>query len=267
MKNLDSKIYSIGGVVIVILLAVLGFLYFQSTRRAPAPGEGNTILPGVVTTASSSGYTIEQVPVSDSPAAPSLDHKIVFGANVPADIRVTITSGAATVASRIKKDPTNANDWFSLGIWYHTAEDFSAAKDVWLFLAKAVTPPGNAVALDNLGKLYHYDLKDYPKAESYFKQAIAADPAMMNSYDDLYQLYLYSYKQDTSAAVDILNKEAAQFPKSYAPYLALGTYYAGKKDTAGARTALNKAMDRARAAEDVAAMKVIGDELAKLPPL
>ena len=265
MKNLDSKIYLIGGAVILILLAALGFLYFQSTRKAPVVVKGDTVSPSITTTASSSGYTIEQVPVSESPAAPSLDHKITFGANVPTDVRVTITSGAATVALRLKKDPTNGADWFSLAIWYHTAEDFAAARDVWLFLAKAVTPPGNAVALDNLGKLFHYDLKDYPKAESYFKQAIAADPESMNAYDDLYQLYFYSYKQGTSAAADILNKEAAQFPKSYAPYLALGTYYAGKGQTADARTVLNKAMDRARAAEDVAGMKAIGDELAKLP--
>ena len=261
--NFNSKVYAFSGLIIAALLIILGIGYFAA-KHAEIPAVTPASSEATTTSIQGGGYTIEQIPLSQS-TMPDLDHQITFDASVPSDVRTILQNDVTETAARLKKDPTNAADWFNLGIYYHEADDFNAAAQVWVFLTKVVAPPGNAVALENLGKLYALDLKDFPKAESYFNQAIAADSSTIDPYMELYQLYLYSYKQNTSAAVDTLNRAAAAFPSDYSAYLVLGGYYSDKGDTADARIALNKAMDRARAAGDVNAMASIGAQLAKLP--
>jgi len=49
-------------------------------------------------------------------------------------------------------------------------------------------------------------LKDYPKAEQYYEQAVSIYPQDPNNYRALFELYVYHYKQNTTAATDILKK-------------------------------------------------------------
>ena len=256
-------LYTIGGVVVV--LGILGgILYYTKTHTAPLAATVATTTdatPGVV---HGNGYTIEEVPVGTLESiAPDLDRKIVFGATVPQEIRKVLQAKVDATTARLKKDLTLSEDWYNLAIYYHEANDYDGARIVWEFLIKAV--PENPVAYENLGKLYHYDLKLYVKAESYLKLGITKDPKNYDAYNELYLLYLYSYKQNTTAAVDILNTAAKALPTDYTPYYVLGTYYRDKGDTANAKSAFTKAMDRARAAANVNGIKIIGDELAKLP--
>jgi tetratricopeptide (TPR) repeat protein len=248
------------GTLAVALVAALGiFFVMRQGATMPASSTGTTTPPASSTTP---GYTIEPVPVDTKIPLPNLDRKIQFGASVPADFRAELQAQVNTAVAHLKADPTDAPDWYNLAIFYHEAEDYQGAAEIWQFLTEAA--PKDTTAYENLGKLYHLDLKDFPKAEMYFKEAIAVDPGDLSAYVELYQLYLYSYKQNTSAAVDTLTSAGQHFSTSTTPYDLLGQYYRDKGDSVNARAAFQKAIDIARANGDITAMDRIGDELSKV---
>jgi len=267
-----NRTYIFGGAVLIVLALLLGIAYFatrgnpkggslsQSTTT-PQTSSSTTATQGNATT---SGYTISQVPISTlASIEPDLDRKPVFAASVPADARVVLAKDIADTSARLKKNPNVSADWYNLAIYFHEADDFTGARLIWQFLTKAT--PRNPLAYMNLGKLYQFDLHQYGTAESYFKQAIQVDPKSLEAYMNLYQLYQYSYKQNTTLAVDTLNTAGAKFATSSVPYETLGLYYRDKADYADAEAAFNKALSRARTNNDAAAVAEINQEISSLP--
>jgi tetratricopeptide (TPR) repeat protein len=192
-----------------------------------------------------------------------LDHVVQFSDSVPASARAYYQSKIDEIVPRLKKDPTRGEDWYDLAIWYHSANDYKAAGEVWEFLVKV--NPKDAVAYDNLGKLYHYSLKDYPKSESYFKKSIAINADSLVPYLELFQLYADTYKTETTLAVDTLEETAKKFPQETDPLTMLGQYYRDKKEYVKARDAYTRAMEVAQTYNNIPLINSIGEELARLP--
>ncbi len=263
LHNRMKKEYLIA-LLVLALLAVLG-AYFTLKGQSPETPSDSTASTTPTTTITGGGYTIEQFPVDDiRDSMPSLAHTIAFSDGVPAEVRALIEKNAAAIVNKLEQDPTQVSDWLQLALLYHTANDSKGAKEVWEFLVKVI--PEDTTSYDNLGKLYHFNLKDYPKAESYFKQSIAIAPTSATSYFELFTLYRYSYKKETTAAVDILAVWAKAVPQSPDPYFTLGLYYRDLGKIANAKVALTTAMDKARAAGNLDLMSQIGVELQKLSP-
>lgn len=260
---MKSKTLLFVGGVLVVIVVLGGIAYFASKQKNPETN-GNTInFDGATTTPN---YTIELEPeVQIKDLAPSLERGIHFGASVPAVARTAIQKNADVVLARLKKDLNRADDWFTLGVLYHSANDYEGAIGVWEFLLKVVPAPGVSTAYDNLGKLYKFDLKDFPKSESYFKQSIQANPNSITPYFELHELYRYLYKQNTTSAVDILVSASKKFPANPDPLVMLGGYYRDTGDTVKARDAFTKALTIAREQNDVAHVESIGVEIARLP--
>ncbi len=255
----------LGGVIAVVLL--LGSVAFFSTKSEPASLAPKTTETTDIASTSPKEqeprYTIEAVPYTLKDVMPSLDRAVVFSASVPESARTAISLKITALKKSLTEDPTRADDWYDLALWYHSANDFKGAEEVWKFLTQVVE--NNPTAYDNLGKLYHFDLKDFPKAEEYFKRSMVADPNSTVPYMELHALYRYSYKKDTTLAVDILEQAAAKFGTDIDSLSLLGAYWRDKGDTAKARAAYVRALDRARAVGDVILIQSIGEELVKLP--
>lgn len=256
----------LGGVVAIVLL-VSSIAFFSATKtEEPAPLAPETTAStseASSTTSKKPTYTIEAVPYTLEDVMPSLDYKVVFSASVPASVRPALSAKIEGFQKSLKEDPMRADDWYDLALWYHSANDFQAAKEVWEFLTRVV--PNDTTAYDNLGKLHHFDLKDFPKAEEYFTRSITLNPDSPVPYLELHTLYRYSYKQNTTLAVDILETAAKHFPSEVDPLTLLGVYWKEKGDTAKAREAYLRAMERARAAGGGTLIQSIGEELAQLP--
>ena len=256
------------GAAALIVLAIAGTAYVAVSRGGSM---ATTTSPVIANTTSSSAtqsgtphYTMQQLPATSiRDIMPDLKHEVIFSASVPEAARKVILDKVLPAQKRLDADPTRADDWYDLASWYHSANDFAAAADVWVFLTKVI--PTDTTAYDNLGKLYYLSLKDFPKSESYFKQSIKINPDSFVPYYELSQLYTYLYKTDTTAVVDILETAAAHFPENPDPYTLIGIYWRDHANPTKARDAFLKAMDRARAAGDVNQINAIGDELAKLP--
>lgn len=238
--------------------AVAGGVFYWNSAKQSA---GDT-LP--ITATTTPNYTIELVDdVGIRDIMPNLDRGIIFSASVPEAARVSMQKNYDAAVARLKEDPMRADDWFNLGIYYHAANDFKGAEEVWLFLVKVV--PNSAVPLDNLGKMYKFELKDFPKAESYFKQSIALNPDSTTPYFELFELYRYLYKTNTTAAVDIITEAGKKFTDNPDPHMILGSYYRDIQNYSGARAEFTKALDIARNLKNVQLIDAIGQEIANLP--
>ncbi len=246
----------VGGLILAVA-GILAIAYFALPHSGEA--EENT-LEGFDDTP---GYTIEAVGEDITKIMPNVDRGVTFSASVPSEVRTLINSKVAEIVARLKADPLRSADWFNLGILYHSANDFQGEKEVWEFLIKVA--PTDSTSYENLGKLHHFSIPDFPKAELNFKKAITLNPESINSYLELFQLYKYSYKVETSASIDILKEAATKFPKNPDPYHLIGLEYRDRNDTANARVYLTKAIDIARAIGNLDLVQAIGDELAKLP--
>ena len=257
--------------IIILTLIIIGggaFFFFPHAATAPVAVSTNTATTSDISTSDTSGvvhkngYTIEQVPINILDEMPNPSRTIQFGASVPTEIRAVLSAHVTEIAAAIKKDPTNAGNWFDLAIQYHTADDFDGARAVWEGLVKLL--PKDTVSLGNLGRLYEFDLHDFAKAESYFKQALAVAPKETTFYIELHELYAHSYKVGTGANIAIAKQGVAMFPNSTDFYVYAGDDYLAQGDTKNARSYYEQAMSIARTEGNTNLMTAIGQKLQSL---
>jgi tetratricopeptide (TPR) repeat protein len=154
------------------------------------------------------------------------------------------------------------NGWLDLALQYKAAGDIKAAERVWLFLTDAATT--QSISAHNLGTLYHLELKEYEKAEKFFYEALRREPNQVVNYLSFHELYRYSYKQDTSRAVDVL-LEGIKATGNPDLYLALGTYYRDtRRDTKKAIEYYLEARDALAKIGNTEAVKGIEEEIRRL---
>lgn len=195
---------------------------------------------------------------------PSLDRALVYPGTFPEEARQIVARNVETLKGVIKENPAATSAWLDLAIQYKTIGDYDGAIEVWKYLAAKY--PTDATTLYNLGNTYHFFLKDYRNSERYYKKAIARDPTVAMNYLGLHELYRYSYKQDTTAAADILLQalEVIKGDERIDIYLQLGGYYKGKADTANAITYYTQARDAAVKLGNMTLIKQIDTELSTL---
>ena len=196
--------------------------------------------------------------------APSLIASVKYSAELTPEARKILEDTIAEFRTELGKNENNYDMWLSLAIRYKQAGDFNKAREVWEYLASI--HPDDSVSRHNLGDLYHHFLNDYRKAEAYYKAALDLDPTNELDYLALYELYRYNYKQDTTAAVDILKKGIENVTENQPVdlYVALANYYADKGQKADARDNYTKARDIARTVGNTQLVAQLNEAIAAL---
>lgn len=145
-----------------------------------------------------------------SPNAPSLNRPIVIPVSFsPADASLA-TASINKLIGAIKKSPANGALWADLGMERKGIEDYIGAKEAYAYALKLM--PDNAVVAENLGVIYGDYLKDYSKAEQYFRLSITLEPLVGYRYLRLFELYRYGLK-DTGKAKAILEEGLRKIPR------------------------------------------------------
>ncbi len=257
MRIKHPELWVLGG-ILVVAVGVGVYLHFGNTQNAQKASQGDVT--------GSDNYSLNSDKLKALGAGiPDLKREVQFGQNVSASSRTDLQNKIDVVRSNLSKDANRADDWLTLAILYHGANDFDGARDVWEFLLKVLDAPKSAVVYDNLGKLYKYDLKDFPKSEMYFKASIEANPNSLTPYTELAELYRYLYKTDTTLTVDILNQAALKFPNETDPYVILAEYYRDKGQNDAARAAYAKAIARAHALGKIDLENAIRHDMDSVP--
>jgi tetratricopeptide (TPR) repeat protein len=161
---------------------------------------------GVATFQSGTGGFLSNIKrlVMGGPRMPSLERSVTFPVNFPEEAKEAYDTSLAGLKKKISANPSDTSLWYDLAIKYRMVQDYEGAVEVWEYITSVA--PQDSVALHNLGEHYFHYGKDYPKAEEYYRRAIVLAPQFSINYTDLFEMYRDVYKQDTSAAEDILKE-------------------------------------------------------------
>jgi len=192
-----------------------------------------------------------------------LERNIEFPDDFSEEARTFAAQNIKNAKEMIAANPKNAEPWLDLAISYKTIGDLDGAILIWQYLEKEAQNP---VAIQNLANTYHLDLKKYEESEQYYLKSLALEPKNTSSYVGLHELYRYSYKQDTTNAVDILTKglEYVDDNGKMAIYFAFAGYYKEKLDTENAVASYEEARVIARELGDTRIVRQIDAELVTL---
>lgn len=223
--------------ILVVLILLGGLAYWALERGVIYFGEGEAF-PRFSLAALTNPF-------------PDLDRRITYPEGFPEELKEGYEQKRAELVAKIEEDPSDIASWFNLALNFRMVNDHEGAVRIWEYLVSQ--NPKEAVSLHNLGEYYFHTAKDYEKAEEYYERSIAANSGLTVNYTDLHEMYRYVYKQDTTAAADILVRGIANLKASEAIVLqiTLGRYYRDvQNDAENARTYLSAARDAAQARGD-----------------
>jgi len=252
MQTQSNKTYFIATSVVVVLIVIAGWQYLRGAiGPSGVPTNATSTVTGSVGVTGAGGqYTVNETPVANAGSikAPDFHAPLVIGASVglSQDVETRLQKQYAEIEAALEKEPASFNAWISLGQLRAIAGDYAGAEADWQYMSALY--PKNSISFGNLGSLYMDDIKNYPLSEREYTQAIANNPQDTNSYRALFSLYTdYGYRKESSAAPDILLQGTKNNPKAIDFYVLLARYYAGKGDTADARTQYDAAVSQAKA--------------------
>ncbi len=192
---------------------------------------------------------------------PSLERAIVFPTDLPEEVRAMAAKNIEDVRAKLLKNQTDITAWFDLAISYRVVGDHAGAVEIWEYIS--ATNPTDGTSLHNLGEYYFHNMKEYPKAEGYYRRAIEVAPYLSADYMDLFDMYRYVYKQDTTAAADILKEGITKLPAREAidVQLALARYYRDAGDKKNAQIYYLRAREEASLAGNMTLVRIIDSEV------
>lgn len=196
-------------------------------------------------------------------ATPDLDKDLVFAANFPEESREPYSQKIETARASLKANPDQGFAWLDLALLYRAIGDFESAADIWEYMT--VKYPGDFTAQRNLGEYYFHTVKDYDRAEEYYRSAIESDAEQIISYMDLFEMYYYAVK-DNEKATAILEEGISKVPRdqSVSLYAMFAGFYRDQGKIAEARAEYNKAREIAVEFKNIGARQAIDAELARL---
>ncbi|MEN9561444.1 MAG: hypothetical protein RIQ56_717 [Candidatus Parcubacteria bacterium] len=240
---------------ILAILVAAGVLYMTFAKKAEAPqpdelqsAQASTTtdmplqLTGKDQEIEGDGYTLK-VEKKPGVVAPSLTSPVAYTKTLTAEEKKVLEGHIAKQRDVVSKNLSDVSAWLNLGVLYKMAGDYVAARDVWAYLNQVA--PQQSLSFHNLADLYAFYLKDYPKAEKNYLQAIAIDPSRVAEYMALHELYRDLYPMSASAAEDILLKGISNNPDSIDLILALARYYAARAREVDAKNQYELAIKKA----------------------
>jgi len=244
---MQKNILIILGAAVLIGAAGFGVWKWQNPS-VNTPVSGATTTPESnfpVSASTSEPVTITPLPVpsesgSGLPPHPFINREVSVPASFSLEAKAVVLADIEGVRVRLRNNPKDLSAWIDLGIRYKAINEYEAAREAWEYVS--LMSPTNIVSYNNIGNLYHYELKDYVRAEMNLLQAVHNDKNYILSYLNLHDLYRLSYQQGTTKASDILEKGIKANPKSIDLMVALATYYRGKGNLPDARTYYQQAI-------------------------
>ncbi len=223
--NSENRKKIIAVVITLLVLGLLGWAVYRGTHRnTPISSNDIFTVPEQATSTGQNGGGVVVEPVVIP--VPDLNRILVPDTKLPTEAKNILIANMVKVSEQLKKDPKQARLWIALGTNRKMAGDYEGARLAWEYVD--VVSAGNVTAFANLGDLYHYNLKNYPKAELNMKKVIALSPTDAGAYKALFDLYHLSYLQSTHNAEKVLLAGLVKIPHNLALTIELASYYKEK---------------------------------------
>lgn len=192
-RRMQNKHNIIAAILTVLAILSIG-AYFLARPSAPGTATTGTSTP-ITTTVSGVTITGGGATVTETPAnakVPDFRTPLTFSGSTSAEVRTALTKQFDATVKILEGDKLNFSAWINLGTLRKVTGDYTGAETVWKYAAGLY--PKSTVPSDNLGSLYLDFLKNYPKAETYYKLSIGNDSHDINAYQQLISLYtVYGY--------------------------------------------------------------------------
>ena len=235
MKNTYPRY--LPGLIVLIVAGIIGFSILDNIPEAEKKQveEAATGTPALL-----SGSTGEDNAEHSRIPQPNLDRPVSVLIPLHALVLDETKKGLASTTVALRTNPNDHLSWTILGVYRKTLGDYTAARDIWLYVAKRW--PTHYVAYNNLGNLYHIELRDYRAAEQAYITAAALKPDFIQTYINLYELYRYSYKAKAAKAPVALKAGLGRNPNDLNLNLTLARYYADIGEKGGAAVYFKKSI-------------------------
>ena len=205
----------------------------------------------------------ESVPVQKQATLPLPDlDRIVINAHISADKKQEYTGRMKDIANAIRRGEPLFQHLLELASYRRLSEDYQGAEEIWLYMTKRY--PTDRMAYENLGNLYHYYLKDYPKAEVAMKKSIEIENVYPPSYVNLVELYTLSYTEKKGLAEEVLLDGLKNTNNHIVLEVTLAQLYAEEGKTEEARIYFEKVLKFANDMKDMRLKEIADEGLAKL---
>ncbi len=126
--------------------------------------------------------------------------------------------------SAIESDVDNFNAWKDLAVVKKSIGDYEGARDAWLHMNDM--RPANRVSFGNLGDLFTHFIVDYPRAIEQYRIAMQNDPAYIDFYRSVFQIYNEYWLEKKDLAEGVLLEGLEKNPDNVDLLALLAGYYA-----------------------------------------
>jgi tetratricopeptide (TPR) repeat protein len=262
------------GIVIIIVIGALVFIANDFYNKDTSSKNESEAVATTTTTSIGNGVEIEgtgdyTVNFIDSEEiidieSPSLDKSIVISALLDAEAKAILTNNIEELIEQLRVSSDRVDLWLKLGLYYKIAGDYEGAIEAWDYVSKVGPDSVNYIAYQNLGDLYHYYLKDFPKAEQNLRIAIENDKLNTRTYAMLHELYKYSYKQNTTLVTDVLFEGLVENPNNTDLLITLAAYYKEVGNSINAKKYYEQARDEAQKLGNTQLVELLNEEINKL---
>lgn len=247
-----STLSASAALVLAIAIIAAGYFY-QNNQAALSTTEQTsaTLNPSFAITGSETGDeqgVTKIIPINNDSSIKVPDYKrlltISASAGLTSEARTALMNSYAKTQALLIADPLQFNEWIYLGNVNVMAGNYAIAQEYWEYVSARW--PSNQASFNNLGDLYMNYLKDYPKAEKNWLQAIKNKSDDPGVYANLFSLYTNtSYKPSNTAAENILKQGIAANPNAVNLRYDLAVYYKKLGRTAEAKAMFQAAIESA----------------------
>ncbi len=239
----QRKIALVVAILLVVAAGAAFYLYKKTTQPPSETGTQNgnpitiTAVGGAPGNATVTVVERLNAELYDKTPKPSLTRAFPQG-NMPADEYKIFLSKHDKAIAAIKANPAFMENYLTLGTLYKQIGDYEGARMYFTYVA--TVSPQNLAAHWDLGTLNENYLKDYAKAESEFRTAIALEPAYISAYIELATMFVNINAKDK--AKTILAQGLVKNPTSIDILVAQAQVYTSLGDTNGAKQSYDKAI-------------------------
>jgi tetratricopeptide (TPR) repeat protein len=212
---------------LIVLLAAGGVGWYV-WRDKGAPVAESPVVVGDLPKLPDNSLEESSAPVADVPkdlksrAMAIIARPILVKNELSGSAKESAIAKLKEISELIKQDYNTIYPWFDLGAYRKLIGDYDGAIEAWTFVITVW--PKDFVAYHNLGDLYGFTLKNYPKSEEYFLKSIEVNPSNISGYLQLADLYEYAYVEKADQAEAILLKGLENNPGEANLTAALNSY-------------------------------------------
>ena len=169
-----------------------------------------------------------------------INKPVVIKTAVSPESRKQAEEQMAAAGKIIRENYDYEPPWLELAAYRQVLGDFDGAIEALDFLS-TIRPKGY-VSFHNLGVIYGFYLKNYPKSEENFLKSIENNSQNIDGYMQLAAVYEYGFQNKTTAVIGLFQRGIAANPRETRLYITLGQYYAGHNNTTEALKYLKEAL-------------------------